>query len=160
MKISHDIWLWPSFQGQTEKSQFQSSITSLLLLLEQKIVLTGYRKSYPNNKKMCSYLTFDLNSRSNQGLMLISDLKCNLKNVVTVNLIFFMIDHHNPCKKKNSCSIFDRDLHFKVKFRPKSSKNDQTNSFWPTHTFMCLFCIYLLYVFMILSFCRMTIPKC
>jgi hypothetical protein len=44
-----------------EKSQFQCSIISLLLVLEQKIVLTGYRKSYPRNLKMCSNLTFDLN---------------------------------------------------------------------------------------------------
>jgi hypothetical protein len=32
-----------------EKSQFQCSITSLLLVLEQKLVFIGYRKSYPRN---------------------------------------------------------------------------------------------------------------
>jgi hypothetical protein len=44
-----------------EKSQFQCSITSLLLVLKQKIVFTGYRKSYWRNFKMFSNLNFDLN---------------------------------------------------------------------------------------------------
>jgi hypothetical protein len=43
-----------------EKSQFQCSITSLLLVLERKVVLPGYRKSYPRNSKIRSYFTFDL----------------------------------------------------------------------------------------------------
>jgi hypothetical protein len=38
----------------------QCSITSLLLVLEMKIVLPGYRNSYPRNSKIHSYLTFDL----------------------------------------------------------------------------------------------------
>jgi hypothetical protein len=32
------------------------------LVLEPKIALTGYRKSYPRNLKMFSNLTFDLKS--------------------------------------------------------------------------------------------------
>jgi hypothetical protein len=43
--------------------------TSLPLVLEQKIVLTGYRKSYPRNHK-CDH------NRSNGGRLLILDLKC------------------------------------------------------------------------------------
>jgi hypothetical protein len=44
-----------------EKSQFQCLKTSLLLVLEQNILLPGYRKSYPRNPEM-TYI-----SRSNQG---------------------------------------------------------------------------------------------
>jgi hypothetical protein len=44
-----------------ETSQFQCLITSLLLILEQKIVFTGYWKSYPWNPEMFSILNFDLN---------------------------------------------------------------------------------------------------
>jgi hypothetical protein len=44
-----------------ENLQFQCAITSLILVLEQKIVLPRYRKSYPQNREMYSYLTFDLN---------------------------------------------------------------------------------------------------
>jgi hypothetical protein len=35
--------------------------TFLLLVLEQRIVSKGFRKSYPRDLKMCSYLTFELN---------------------------------------------------------------------------------------------------
>jgi hypothetical protein len=35
-KVSHDFLPGPSFQGQTAKSQFQTTITSLQLHLEQK----------------------------------------------------------------------------------------------------------------------------
>jgi hypothetical protein len=44
---------------KVHKSQFQSSINSLLLVLEQKIVLTGDRKSCPRNFNMFSHLTFE-----------------------------------------------------------------------------------------------------
>jgi hypothetical protein len=43
-----------------EKSKFQCLITSLLLVLEQKKVLSGYRRSYPRNVEMKLYLNFDL----------------------------------------------------------------------------------------------------
>jgi hypothetical protein len=56
----------PIFQ-RYGKSQFQCSITSLLLVLEQKIVLPGYRKSYPMNLGIYPCLTFDLYLMSNQG---------------------------------------------------------------------------------------------
>jgi hypothetical protein len=68
--INRTLIMLPRMQ-RYEKSQFQCLITSLPLVLEQKIVLTGYRKSYPRNWKMCSYfwyfsnLTFDLNFNDN-----------------------------------------------------------------------------------------------
>jgi hypothetical protein len=35
------------------------------LVLEQKIILIGYKKSYPRKLKMCSYQTFDINFKVN-----------------------------------------------------------------------------------------------
>jgi hypothetical protein len=67
LKFVQGNFLWPIFfwifyqKCKYEKSQFQCSITSLLLVLEQKIVLTEYRKSYQRNLKMFSNLTFGLN---------------------------------------------------------------------------------------------------
>jgi hypothetical protein len=43
-----------------EKSQFQCLITSLVLVLEQKKVLTGYWKSYPRNLKMPKLFILEL----------------------------------------------------------------------------------------------------
>jgi hypothetical protein len=43
---------YSSESAKVWKSQFQCSITSLLLVLEQKIALPGYRKSYPSNPEM------------------------------------------------------------------------------------------------------------
>jgi hypothetical protein len=51
IKISHDFRPGPSFQGLTEKSQFQNLITSLLFLLEQKNSIDGVYKLIPKKLK-------------------------------------------------------------------------------------------------------------
>jgi hypothetical protein len=84
LKFVRGNFLWPIFfpimlprVRRYEKSQFQCSITSLLLVLERKIVLPGYRNSYPRNSK--NPFIFDL-SPYFQGQtevdFFILDLKC------------------------------------------------------------------------------------
>jgi hypothetical protein len=68
------------------------------MVLEQKIVLNRYRKSYPKNQ-----FIFDLwpkyPGQTKDNLLILYLSVCNLKNVVTINHIFPMIDHSNTCKK-------------------------------------------------------------
>jgi hypothetical protein len=64
-----------------EKFKFQCLITSLLFVLEQKVVLLGYRKSYPRNPEMYTYLTFDLFKGQTKVTILILDLKCLLLSI-------------------------------------------------------------------------------
>jgi hypothetical protein len=56
---------------------------------------------------------------------------CNLTNVLTIKP---HISHDWSLQDmyENSFTVFDLDLRFKDKFRPKSSKTDITSSFWPT----------------------------
>jgi hypothetical protein len=50
------------------KVTFSMLNNSLLLVQEPKIVLTGYRKSYPKNQEMYPYLTFDTAIKFDLGL--------------------------------------------------------------------------------------------
>jgi hypothetical protein len=85
--------------SESEGLQFTISMLNnfLLMVLEQKIVLPGYRKLYPRNLKMFSNVTFNLNFKVHFYY------KWSLKNMF-----------------KNSILKFVLDLHFKVKFRPKN----------------------------------------
>jgi hypothetical protein len=60
------------------------------LVLEQKIVLTRYRKSYPRNLKTPSYLTFDLNFKVKPSRFVDFGPKfiCNSVIEVAIKLIY------------------------------------------------------------------------
>jgi hypothetical protein len=104
LKFIQGNFLWPIFfrlcylECKYEKSQFQCSITSLLLFLEQKIVLTGYRKSYPRNLKMFSNLTFYLNFKVKVRSICWFYTKnvCKSVHVVAIKFTFIINDHCNP----------------------------------------------------------------
>jgi hypothetical protein len=67
----------------------------------QKIVLPGYRKSYPRNPEMYSYLSFDHNA---YFCLKMSDLVY----VVIINLLFISRSYlgQKPVKTANSLKIF------------------------------------------------------
>jgi hypothetical protein len=48
-----------NFNMNTIAKYVWKQITSLLLVLEPKTLLTGFSKSYPWNPLMCLYFTFD-----------------------------------------------------------------------------------------------------
>jgi hypothetical protein len=100
LKFVRGNFLWPIFfrlcyrQCIYVKSQFECSITSLLLVLEQKIVLTVYKKSYPRNRKMFSNLTFHLNFKVKLRSIcwFYTTNVCKSVPVVAIKFIFIIYD--------------------------------------------------------------------